>query len=77
MDLTNEISKHANRVTLSHHLKTDPLTPFQPNVNLRSDVVRLTETGAEFTDGTHQAYTVIFYCTGKPYIHTHISKYAA
>lgn len=64
MDLTNEISKLAVRVTLSHHYKTDPLTKFLDNVDLRPDVVALTETGAEFADGSRQDYSVIFYCTG-------------
>lgn len=68
MDLAYEISRHAKRVTLSHHQKPDPLTVFPTNVNMRPDVVRLTETGAEFADGAHQEYTVIFYCTGNPLI---------
>ena len=65
MDLAYEISKFAIKVTLSHHHKTDPLTQFPHNVNLKPDVTRLTETGAEFSDGSHHEYTVIFYCTGK------------
>lgn len=65
MDLAYEISKYATRVTLSHHHKTDPLTKFPDNVDLKSDVAQLTETGAKFVDGTHQDYSVIFYCTGK------------
>lgn len=64
MDLAYEISKHAERVTLSHHHKPDPQTVFPDNVNMRPDVARLTETGAEFQDGVHQEYNVIFYCTG-------------
>lgn len=65
MDLAYEISKIAVKVTLSHHHKTDPLTKFPDNVNLRPDVRALTENGAEFVDGSHQNYSVIFYCTGK------------
>lgn len=65
MDLAYEISKFATRVTLSHHHKTDPLTKFPGNVDLRPDVSKLTESGAEFVDGTYQDYSVIFYCTGK------------
>ncbi len=65
MDLANEISKFAVRVTLSHHLKTAPLTKFQDNVDLRPDIKCLTENGVEFVDGNYQSYSVIFYCTGK------------
>lgn len=65
MDLAYEISKLATKVTLSHHHKTDPLTKFPANVNLKPDVVRLTESGAVFADGSEQMYTVIFYCTGR------------
>lgn len=68
MDLAYEISKFAIKVTLSHHHKTDPLTKFPDNVNLCPDVVRLTENGAEFADGSHQNYTVIFFCTGKYFL---------
>ncbi|KAJ6633701.1 Flavin-containing monooxygenase FMO GS-OX3 [Pseudolycoriella hygida] len=67
MDLANEISKLAIRVTLSHHHKTDPLTKFPDNVNLKPDVKCLTENGVEFVDGSHQNYSVIFYCTGYKY----------
>lgn len=65
MDLAHEISKLARRVTLSHHHPENPQTQFAGNVDLRSDVRRLTRNGAEFTDGTHETYSVIFYCTGK------------
>lgn len=64
MDLANEISKMAVRVTLSHHLKTPPLTTFRDNVEMKPDVKCLTESGVEFVDGSHQSYSVIFYCTG-------------
>lgn len=65
MDLAYEISKYATRVTLSHHHKKDPLTKFPSNVDLKSDVIKLTVNGAKFIDGTHQDYSVIFYCTGE------------
>lgn len=64
MDLAYEISKLAVRVTLSHHHKTPPLTAFPKNVNLKPDVKQLTENGVEFTDGSQEDYSVIFYCTG-------------
>ncbi|XP_037047361.1 senecionine N-oxygenase [Bradysia coprophila] len=67
MDLANEISKVAIRVTLSHHHKTAPLTKFPDNVDLKPDVKCLTETGVQFVDGSHRNYSVIFYCTGYKY----------
>lgn len=67
MDLANEISKVAERVTLSHHLKEPPKTVFKPNVDQKPDVVRLTKEGAEFVDGSVQDFSVVFYCTGYKY----------
>lgn len=65
MDLAYEISSVAKRLTLSHHHKEKPKTKFSSNVDQRGDVLRLTETGVEFVDGSHQTYSVIFYCTGR------------
>lgn len=67
VDLANEISKVAKRVTLSHHLKEKPKTKFLSNVDQRPDVTCLTLTGVEFTDGSSQSYSIIFYCTGYKY----------
>jgi dimethylaniline monooxygenase (N-oxide forming) len=67
MDLSNEISKVAERVTLSHHLKDPPKTQFSENLDQKPDVAKLTEKGVEFTDGTHETYSIIFYCTGYKY----------
>lgn len=65
--MTNEISKVAERVTLSHHLKEPPKTQFSANVNQKSDVAQLTKDGAKFVDGTHESFSIIFYCTGYKY----------
>lgn len=65
MDLAYEISKKAERVTLSHHHDPNPKTVFPSNVDQRPDIKRLTEDGAEFADGSTQTYSVIFYCTGE------------
>lgn len=65
--MANEISKVAERVTLSHHLKKPPKTKFSEKVNQKPDVAKITETGVEFTDGTHENYSIIFYCTGYKY----------
>lgn len=67
MDLTNEISKVAEKVTLSHHLKEPPKTKFRSNVDQMPDVVRLTKNGAEFVDGSSRDFSVVFYCTGYKY----------
>lgn len=67
MDLAHEISKRAERVTLSHHLSELPKTEFNLNVDQKPDVERLTNSGVIFTDGTSQDYSVIFYCTGYKY----------
>lgn len=67
MDLAHEISKHAERVTLSHHLTELPKTEFNSNVDQKPDVQELTENGVIFIDGTAQEYSVIFYCTGYKY----------
>lgn len=67
MDMCYDISKHATRVTLSHHQNPSPKTIFPSNVDMKPDVVRLSENGAAFADGTEQTYSVIFYCTGYKY----------
>lgn len=67
MDLANEVSKVAKRVSLSHHQDPEPQTVFATNVDKRPDVERLTSNGAVFVDGTEQTYTVILYCTGFKY----------
>lgn len=73
MDLMAHVSKTAERLTFSQHKrphetkedfeKRKNLMP--PNVTLQTNVKRFTATGAEFIDGTHQTFSVIFYATGK------------
>lgn len=67
MDLANEMSKVAKRVSLSHHQNPEPKTVFATNVDMRPDVERLTENGVIFVDGIEQEYSVIMYCTGYKY----------
>lgn len=67
IDLANEISKVAEHVTLSHHLKESPKAQFSKNFDQKPDVIKLTENGAEFIDGTNEIYSIIFYCTGYKY----------
>lgn len=72
MDLVAAISKTAKRVTFSQHKRPNesPETlqrrkSMAPqNVTLQENVNRFTDTGAEFVDGTHQTFSVVFYATG-------------
>lgn len=67
LDMCYDISKHATRVTLSHHQSPSIKTEFPDNVDKKPDVERLTENGVVFVDGTEQTYSVVFYCTGYKY----------
>lgn len=72
MDLVMFLSKTAERVTFSQHKrpnetleereKRQSLLP--PKSTLQDNVKRFTTTGAEFIDGTHQTFTVVFFATG-------------
>ena len=66
IDLTVEIGKVAKRVFWSNHLNA--ATKFSITlpkvVSEKPDVLRLTETGAEFADGSFEEFSVIFYSTG-------------
>lgn len=73
VDLANEISKVALRVTLSHHLKEPPKTVFSHNVEQRPDVTRITADGAIFSDGSVENFSIIFYCTGYKYFFPFLS----
>uniref|UniRef100_A0A1I8PUP4 Flavin-containing monooxygenase n=1 Tax=Stomoxys calcitrans TaxID=35570 RepID=A0A1I8PUP4_STOCA len=67
MDLCHEISKVAERVTLSHHMPETPKTTFKPNVNQKPDVTHIEGSRVYFTNGEYETYTIIFYCTGYKY----------
>ncbi|XP_061391053.1 senecionine N-oxygenase-like [Musca vetustissima] len=67
MDLCHEISKVAERVTLSHHMPETPKTQFRPNVNQKPDVAYTKGSTVVFTNGEEEKYTIIFYCTGYKY----------
>lgn len=67
MDLTNEISKTAKRVTLSHHLKQEIKSDFSDNVDQKPDIQEITESGVIFNDGEIVEYSLIVYCTGYQY----------
>lgn len=62
--MTHDVSKTAKRVALSHHSKEDITTKFAKSVIQKPDVRCVTENEIEFVDGTKEAFSVIFYCTG-------------
>ncbi|XP_036333059.1 senecionine N-oxygenase-like [Rhagoletis pomonella] len=65
MDITHHIYPYAKRVYLSHHLQEKPpITDFMPNVVQKPVVVRYTENGAIFKDGTQANFAHIIFCTG-------------
>lgn len=74
MDLANEISRHAEKVYLSHHLPEKPKTKFRENVFQKPDIKKITENGVEFVDGTQEDFSVIFYCTGYRYCFPFLSS---
>lgn len=67
IDAVLDISKVADIVTWSHHLKKSPITDLGDNVNHKPDVQKLTANGVVFVDGTYQDYTAIIYATGYKY----------
>lgn len=67
-DIVQEASKFAKQVTWSHHLAEKPSRKcFRANVDQKPDVIKFTEDGAEFADGTFGEFTVVIYCTGYGY----------
>lgn len=64
-DLAKEISNQANLVLWSHHLKERvDLQAAKDNVIQKPDILRLTEDGVVFNDGTFETITTVLYCTG-------------
>lgn len=67
VDITNDLSKTAKRVTLSHHLPEPPRTEFTVNVDQKPDIQEITENGVIFKGGESVEYSAIVYCTGYKY----------
>ncbi|XP_075165418.1 flavin-containing monooxygenase 2 isoform X2 [Haematobia irritans] len=67
MDITNQISKTAKRVYLSHHLKESPSTDFMGCVTQKPDVKRFTKDGAIFMDDSEETFSYVIFCTGYQY----------
>lgn len=67
LDIAYGISKVAQKVTLSHHLKQKPLTIFPRNLQQKPDVKEITATGVHFVDDSFEEYSAIVFCTGYKY----------
>uniref|UniRef100_A0A182V3D4 Flavin-containing monooxygenase n=1 Tax=Anopheles merus TaxID=30066 RepID=A0A182V3D4_ANOME len=65
MDIAPAIALHADKVVLSHRCN-DPVHTGDRVVQ-KPEVLRLTQTGAEFVDGTQEDFDTIIYCTGYRY----------
>lgn len=73
LDLVGQLSKIAKSVTLSQRKQPGQTEEtlekrkksLPPKTTLKFNVKRFTPDGAEFIDGTKQAYTVIIYATGE------------
>uniref|UniRef100_A0A6E8W094 Flavin-containing monooxygenase n=3 Tax=gambiae species complex TaxID=44542 RepID=A0A6E8W094_ANOCL len=65
MDIAPAIALHADKVVLSHRCN-DPVHTGDRVVQ-KPEVLRLTQTGAEFVDGTREEFDTIIYCTGYRY----------
>lgn len=81
MDMVAAIAESAKRVTSSQHKRSNE-TPealskrksiAPANVTLQDNVKRLTATGAEFIDGTHETFSVIIYGTGYNFTYPFLS----
>lgn len=81
-DVVYMCSNKAERITWSQHKKPNEsmealekrkrLLP--PKVTLQGDVKRFTLTGAEFSDGSHETFSVVIYATGNQDLHTFSEK---
>lgn len=72
MDLVAHVSKTAERITWSQNERPNETKEAREKrksllprtVTLQDNVKRFSETGAEFLDGTHETFTVVFFATG-------------
>lgn len=63
-DAVLDFQRHAKHVTWSHHLTDGFLINLRENVTQKPDVLKLTQDGAIFIDGSYQPCSLIVYCTG-------------
>ena len=66
MDIGRKILPVAKKVTMSQRFKGD-LNFIKKWFHVKGDVVRLTENGAVFDDGSSEEFSTILYATGKCY----------
>lgn len=64
-DLVCLLSRTTNQITWSQRIKqiVDP-NEIPSTVRFKGEVIRFSETGAEFVDNTHEEFSVIIYATG-------------
>ena len=68
MDIGRKIAPVAQKVTLSQRSKGDKAnikTLLTKTYPVKGEVVRLTETGVVFADGSSEEFSTILYATGK------------
>lgn len=63
-DLAQEISKRAQLVFWSHHLKGGAINLGRENLIQKPDIAKLTDDGVVFIDGSFERVTTVLYCTG-------------
>lgn len=63
IDLVNQLSKTASHITFSQRKPLNS-SEFASHVLLQEEVVRFTEFGAEFSDGTHRTFSAVILATG-------------
>lgn len=71
-DVVNMCSNKAEQITWSQHKRpNESMEAFElrkrslpPKVTLKGDVKRFTITGAEFSDHSHEMFSVVIYATG-------------
>lgn len=73
LDMVYHLSKTAQRITFSQNKRQNETKEQREkrqnllprNVLLQDNVKRLTATGAEFIDGSHQNFSVVIFATGE------------
>lgn len=82
MDLVKQLASTANRATLS--MRRSPRMSkrsyerrkngLPATIQFKEEIKRFTQSGAEFSDGSHQSYSVIIFATGYDYVYPFLGK---
>lgn len=64
LDISCAVAEVANSVTMSYH-NLDGIKKFPDHVQVKPDIKRFTETGAEFVDGSENPFDDVIFCTGR------------